>query len=439
VHNTFIQFGNAKEANPEKKALSTAPAWIGPSLQSVIAAQVGESEEPPREADAADSEWSSPTKLGSPKKVPVMRYSLSASSARAAGLPGSSAVVASYDPDCGCWPADLVTEITGVDPTGSPARARKGGQAEDDDEDGEDDEESGDEGVRPTVPLGELPSVGSAKHAEGLCKRCCFFPKGRCLNAYDCEFCHYEHEKRKRKKKKKGAKQKEDEDSEEDEETTGQPKPRKATAAGTSEAPLGQPMHANVPEFCPSTPGEAGFPSYGGHLPGELPWNTGSLWSAPPAPAAPSCPPGGVNAPGARTGLPLSAPPALPPRGLPVPAEPPPPAPAMGHTQGAADPYYSGQCGGSFGAIGSPTQAPGSGMGLPTPPGVLDGIGQPPGVHEGYLAPGYGRPGAGAGYQDPRANYSPYPPLAGLPGYPAAGLPQANGVASRPGLPPGPL
>jgi hypothetical protein len=83
----------------------------------------------------------------------------------------------------------------------------------DDDEvldDEEDDaSESGNENAgqhRRPVPPGELPSLGSMKHGEGLCKRCCFFPKGRCNNGYDCEFCHYEHEKRKRKKKKKGSK-----------------------------------------------------------------------------------------------------------------------------------------------------------------------------------------------------------------------------------------
>jgi len=64
------------------------------------------------------------------------------------------------------------------------------------------------------VDLGDLPSLGSAQHAEGLCKRCCFFPKGRCQNGKDCEFCHFDHEKRKRKKKKKKkAKQEEGSDS----------------------------------------------------------------------------------------------------------------------------------------------------------------------------------------------------------------------------------
>jgi len=45
------------------------------------------------------------------------------------------------------------------------------------------------------------PSRGSALHAQDMCKRCCFFPRGRCLNGKDCVFCHYEHEKRKRKSK----------------------------------------------------------------------------------------------------------------------------------------------------------------------------------------------------------------------------------------------
>jgi hypothetical protein len=51
-----------------------------------------------------------------------------------------------------------------------------------------------------------LPSLGSAGHAEGTCKRCCFFPKGRCQNGFSCEFCHIEHEKRSRKKTKKSKK-----------------------------------------------------------------------------------------------------------------------------------------------------------------------------------------------------------------------------------------
>mmetsp|Transcript_17663 Transcript_17663/g.41041 ORF Transcript_17663/g.41041 Transcript_17663/m.41041 type:complete len:621 (-) Transcript_17663:114-1976(-) len=44
---------------------------------------------------------------------------------------------------------------------------------------------------------GELPSRGSALHAQGTCKRCNFYAKGRCQNGKDCTFCHFPHEKRK--------------------------------------------------------------------------------------------------------------------------------------------------------------------------------------------------------------------------------------------------
>jgi len=50
-----------------------------------------------------------------------------------------------------------------------------------------------------TVPA-DLPSIGSLGHYVGQCSRCCFHPKGRCLNGYDCRFCHFDHDKRRRKK-----------------------------------------------------------------------------------------------------------------------------------------------------------------------------------------------------------------------------------------------
>jgi len=53
----------------------------------------------------------------------------------------------------------------------------------------------------------ELPSIGSANHFSGSCDRCCFHPKGRCLNGFNCQHCHFDHEKRKRKNKKKNKKQ----------------------------------------------------------------------------------------------------------------------------------------------------------------------------------------------------------------------------------------
>jgi len=45
------------------------------------------------------------------------------------------------------------------------------------------------------LATGQFPSVGSASHFSGDCRRCCFFPKGRCTNGQSCEFCHFEHDK----------------------------------------------------------------------------------------------------------------------------------------------------------------------------------------------------------------------------------------------------
>jgi len=54
-----------------------------------------------------------------------------------------------------------------------------------------------------TPNVDSLPSKGSVGHASGTCKRCCFFPRGRCMSGQDCMFCHFDHEKRKRKSKSK--------------------------------------------------------------------------------------------------------------------------------------------------------------------------------------------------------------------------------------------
>lgn len=79
-------------------------------------------------------------------------------------------------------------------------------QREADDDDSSEDDDSSDEdlGLCPVYSADlPLPSAGSALHSEGTCKRCCFFPKGRCNNGYDCHFCHFAHDKRKQKNKKK--------------------------------------------------------------------------------------------------------------------------------------------------------------------------------------------------------------------------------------------
>eukprot|EP00932_Pfiesteria_piscicida_P008682 SRR837773.19194.p6 GENE.SRR837773.19194~~SRR837773.19194.p6 ORF type:complete len:128 (-),score=40.10 SRR837773.19194:552-935(-) len=124
-----------------------------------------------------------------------MRYSLSASSARAAGVPTANAVVASYEP----WlEAEKVLTVPGA-VVQDPSTTQAGTDEAEDVDSGEGERRE----ALTLANLGDLPSLGSEKHAEGQCKRCCFFPKGRCQNGNSCEFCHYPHEKRKRKKKKR--------------------------------------------------------------------------------------------------------------------------------------------------------------------------------------------------------------------------------------------
>jgi len=67
--------------------------------------------------------------------------------------------------------------------------------ASDDDDESDEDTGSSEESV--IVDMECLPSAGSALHGTGECKRCNFFPKGRCQNGKDCSFCHYPHDKRK--------------------------------------------------------------------------------------------------------------------------------------------------------------------------------------------------------------------------------------------------
>lgn len=52
----------------------------------------------------------------------------------------------------------------------------------------------------------ELPSIGSEGHFDGSCKRCAFFPKGRCTNGKDCSHCHFAHEPRSRLRKRNATK-----------------------------------------------------------------------------------------------------------------------------------------------------------------------------------------------------------------------------------------
>lgn len=106
-------------------------------------------------------------------------------------------------------PAPFKAPVVAADP--SPHRWSSerddGSEESDSDDDGQQPQAVRAAGNVPQRPPGaRLPSVGSAGHDLGSCKRCCFFPRGRCVNGYECEFCHCEHEKRKRRNKKKGKK-----------------------------------------------------------------------------------------------------------------------------------------------------------------------------------------------------------------------------------------
>mmetsp|Transcript_9005 Transcript_9005/g.25132 ORF Transcript_9005/g.25132 Transcript_9005/m.25132 type:complete len:324 (-) Transcript_9005:211-1182(-) len=196
VRNTFIQFG--VPGAPEK-TLSTAPAWIGPSLQSLVQSATRSA----MEVSEGKGEPTCLEELPSPRKV-SMTLTLSASSA----LTGLTGAFASFDGPHGERDSLPDTEQR-PEPVKAQIEEREPSEKEEEDEeedDSGDDDGSEDETIVAMVAAGELPSLGSAKHLEGQCKRCCFFPKGRCLNGYSCEFCHFEHEKRKRKKKKKGSK-----------------------------------------------------------------------------------------------------------------------------------------------------------------------------------------------------------------------------------------
>lgn len=46
--------------------------------------------------------------------------------------------------------------------------------------------------------LGDLPSLGSVKHATAECQPCSFFRRSKCTSGKACLYCHLEHEKDKR-------------------------------------------------------------------------------------------------------------------------------------------------------------------------------------------------------------------------------------------------
>uniref|UniRef100_A0A6V0FHP7 C3H1-type domain-containing protein n=1 Tax=Zooxanthella nutricula TaxID=1333877 RepID=A0A6V0FHP7_9DINO len=434
VHNTFIQFGTKEGLGTEKQQqLSTAPAWIGPSVQSMIQSIAEPMSQAPMEgnmpllanggtpADGKEfSDFDPNKRLASPKKVPVMRYSLSASSARAAGVPTSNAVVASYEP-CGGWLPEDGKALGEALPPWGPAAAvglhqdPSTTQAGDDDVANDECDDSDDslaaEAAR-LVQLGEIPSLGSIKHEEGMCKRCCFFPKGRCQNGTNCEFCHFDHDKRKRKKKKKkkSAPNQEGGGSDSDsDDGDGVEKADKdenfnvayAAAAVALEEPLLEQIKCDPSVWCATPPSRGGI-SCGQPAP--------SL-----APLLPDAPDVGRATPVA---LPLVDPPPRPPsRGLPTLGEQPSPLHTLGIT------HLDSGAGGSS-QVASPTQA--SWEHERAEADLYYAYGRPPPTALPYDRYGYlgaMPPGVPPGVNDRMSSYSPY---AGAAGYHQAGLPHQH-------------
>jgi len=109
--------------------------------------------------------------------------------------------------DCPPWHAAMERPRLSLDamlPLESGVQPERGSRWDvESDGTGDDSDDAHVDGTPPTAALTDLPSVGSASHSKGTCKRCCFYPRGRCVNGFSCDFCHYGHETRQRRNKKK--------------------------------------------------------------------------------------------------------------------------------------------------------------------------------------------------------------------------------------------
>jgi len=195
VHRTFIEF-NCPERSPTGYhwAMHSAPASMAHDIRGDLEAEAAQVTYahwgsyptaddtivagPPGSARQGAGDQGS---AASDEGPPAIRYRLSPTSAKASGYLLGSEV--KKEPGVRNVPDSLGSTDDGEDCSG---------------------DEDEDVFVCPEYSEGApLPSAGSAEHGEGSCRRCCFFPKGRCNNGYDCSFCHFAHEKRKPKNKKK--------------------------------------------------------------------------------------------------------------------------------------------------------------------------------------------------------------------------------------------
>lgn len=215
VHRTFIEFGCPRRALTRRRSLGsrTTPASMASSIRVTLGLDVEEeghhtpSTPPPRRPEPLSGDEAA-APAGS---LPAVCYRFSPTSAKAAGYRAgrhlaapprlssrSESLILEEEQKLGLrlQPMVRAEEATAlaVDAEFASSRSTDAG----------DSSEEEDEGLCPAYSANaELPSVGSAAHSEGTCKRCCFFPKGRCNNGFGCPFCHFAHEKRKPKNKKK--------------------------------------------------------------------------------------------------------------------------------------------------------------------------------------------------------------------------------------------
>mmetsp|Transcript_58877 Transcript_58877/g.108743 ORF Transcript_58877/g.108743 Transcript_58877/m.108743 type:complete len:326 (-) Transcript_58877:163-1140(-) len=233
VRRTFIEYGSQMvqhgNTTPGRKALRSAPASVSVSLRDIFKSweaasfsQAPERHSPvrvlgrntsPSTASSRGAEEVSGSGHGTP--LTEICYCLSPTSARAAGFCHFDKAFRTGDGSDVCEPEGIMARSPSTASLSSLERGcgQPGAQREETqkptrwtemDSSSSDDSDDEDEGLCPKFyENAPLPSVGSANHGLGSCKRCCFFPKGRCNNGEACEFCHFAHGKRKNKSKAK--------------------------------------------------------------------------------------------------------------------------------------------------------------------------------------------------------------------------------------------
>jgi hypothetical protein len=183
-HRTFVEFGPDVQMDHPSGA-STAPAAMANCIRDSL--------------DAGQVFVVTPSSAGlpaesSPSVMPGIAYFMSPRSAMAWGrvLVFPQCVQAGYG-------GGHCVEACAAD---EGAASTSLGQQEEDGDASDDEEE--DSIMCPVYSeSAALPSAGSAGHGAATCRRCCFFPKGRCSNGAECGFCHFAHEKRKTSNAKK--------------------------------------------------------------------------------------------------------------------------------------------------------------------------------------------------------------------------------------------